>query len=249
MISQRSKKIFFAVLLLLFLFPGKPFAAEARQEAVPSMRWRIFNVIQEGGVIMYPIIFCSIMALGISIERSYHLRRNRVIDPEFLEKMKPYWARQEIGKAIAVCKRHDVAMSRVLKAGLLRMDYGILEIEKAVEGAGQHEASLLTSNLRMLGAVANITPMLGLLGTVFGMIRAFNVIALSGSGNPHLVAGGISEALVTTAAGLVVGIPTLILYHFFRGKVDRFVFEMEEIVIGMLEEHLYQKDAGRNRGK
>ena len=97
----------------------------------------------------------------------------------------------------------------------------------------------MNSNLRVLGAVANITPMMGLLGTVFGMIKAFNVISLSGTGNPGLVASGISEALITTAAGMVVGIPALALYHYFRGKIDRYVFEMEEISFQLVEELSY----------
>lgn len=248
--KMNKLRIFIAVILLgAYLLPLKLSAEEGAGKGTGSSQWKIFNVIEKGGVVMYPIIFCSIMALGIGIERAFHLRRNKVIHPEFLEKVKPYWVRQDSGKAITVCRRHDVALSRILKAGLLRMDFGILEIEKAVEGAGQHEASLLTSNLRMLGALANIAPMLGLLGTVFGMINAFAVISQSGSGNPNLVASGISEALITTAAGLVVGIPALILYHFFRGKVDRFVFEMEEIVIGMIEELIHQQDANKEGKK
>lgn len=243
---KRVKKYLMVFLLCFFLFPYNLSAAETPEEKAESLQWKILNIIDKGGVIIYPVIFCSIMALGIGIERAIHLRRSRVIHPEFLEKVKPYWVRQDTAKAITVCKRHDVALSRILRAGLLRMDHGILEIEKAVEGAGQHEASLLNSNLRMLGAMANIAPMLGLLGTVFGMIKAFAVISQSGSGNPSLVASGISEALITTAAGLVVGIPALILYHFFRGKVDRFVFEMEEIVIGMIEELLHLRDINKD---
>ena len=131
-------------------------------------------------------------------------------------------------------------MARILKVGLLRFGGKVDEIERAIEGAGQHEASLLNSNLRVLGAVANITPMLGLLGTVFGMIKAFNVISQSGTGNPGLVASGISEALITTAAGMLVGIPALALYHYFRGKIDRYVFEMEEISFQLMEELSYE---------
>ena len=123
--------------------------------------------------------------------------------------------------------------------GVLRVGGKLDEIERAVEGAGQHEASLMNSNLRVLGAVANITPMMGLLGTVIGMIKAFNVIYLSGTGNPGLVASGISEALITTAAGMAVGIPALALYHYFRGKIDRYVFEMEEISFQLIEELSY----------
>ncbi len=200
-----------------------------------DVEWRILSVIKKGGPVMYPILFCSVIALGIAMERLFHLRRNNIIDPDFLHTIRKYWHRQEMDKAVGVCHKYDVSMSRILRAGLLRFDYGILEIERAIEGAGQHEASLLSSNLRLLGAVAGLSPMLGLLGTVIGMIKAFDVISQSGTGNPGLVASGISEALITTAAGLVVGIPALAIYHYFRGKVDKFVFEMEEISIQLLE--------------
>ena len=141
---------------------------------------------------------------------------------------------------LQLCNSHDNSLSRILKSGLLRFGGKLDEVERAIEGAGQHEASLMNSNLRVLGAVANITPMMGLLGTVFGMIKAFNVISQSGTGNPGLVASGISEALITTAAGMVVGIPALVLYHYFRGKIDRYVFEMEEISFQLVEELSYE---------
>jgi len=137
---------------------------------------------------------------------------------------------------LQLCASHDTSLSRILKTGLLRFGEKVDEIERAIEGAGQHEASLLNSNLRALGAIANITPMMGLLGTVFGMIKAFDVISQSGTGNPGLVASGISEALITTAAGMIVGIPALVLYHYFRAKIDRYVFEMEEISFQLIEE-------------
>lgn len=190
---------------------------------------------------MYPLIFCSVLALGIALERSYHLRRKKIINPQFLKNIRKHWQKQEAQEAIEVCQQHDICLSRILKAGLFRFNYGIIEIERAIEGAGQHEASLLNSNLRMLGVLANLTPMLGLLGTVLGMIKAFAVISRSGTGNPGLVASGISEALITTATGLMIGIPTLALYHYFKGKIDRFVFEMEEIALHLIEELVPKK--------
>ncbi len=153
-----------------------------------------------------------------------------------MKKVRSHWNWKDIQLGLQLCNTYDTSLARILKAGLLRFGGKVDEIERAIEGAGQHEASLLTSNLRVLGAVANITPMLGLLGTVFGMIKAFNVISLSGTGNPGLVANGISEALITTAAGMVVGIPALALYHYFRGRIERFVFEMEEVSFQLVEE-------------
>jgi biopolymer transport protein ExbB len=213
--------------------------------------WPILRAIDKGGLMMYPILFCSILMIGIAIERFYTLRRKNIINPDFLEKVRAHWNWKDIHLGLQLCNSYDNSLSRILKAGLLRFGGKVDEVERAIEGAGQHEASLLTSNLRVLGAIANITPMLGLLGTVFGMIKAFNVISQSGTGNPGLVASGISEALITTAAGLLVGIPALALYHYFRGRIERFVFEMEEVSLQLVEELNYESMRTRRaeRGK
>ncbi len=202
--------------------------------------WEVLAIIEKGGIMMYPILFCSIMVLGIGIERFYNLRRKNIIDTEFLKNVRNHWNWKDVHLGLQMCNSYDNALSRILKTGLLRFGGKLDEVERAIEGAGQHEASLMNSNLRVLGAVANITPMMGLLGTVFGMIKAFNVISQSGTGNPGLVASGISEALITTATGMVVGIPALAMYHYFRGKIDRYVFEMEEISFQLIEELSYE---------
>ena len=201
--------------------------------------WKLLSIFEKGGFMMYPILFSSVLMLGIAIERGYNLRRTNIINAAFLQSVRDQWDWKEIQKTLRLCNSYDNALSRILKVGLLRVGGKLDEIERAIEGAGQHEASLMNSNLRVLGAVANITPMMGLLGTVFGMIKAFNVISLSGTGNPGLVASGISEALITTAAGMAVGIPALALYHYFRGKIDNYVFEMEEISFQLVEELSY----------
>jgi len=200
-----------------------------------SDNWLV-TVLKKGGLVMWPILFCSLLALSITLERGYHLRPDKIIKKEFLADARRLSAKGEFDFALRACKSHDVAMSRIVQAGLSRAQYGILEIERAIEAAGSHEATLLQANLRGLGVLANLTPMLGLLGTVLGMIKAFNVISESGSGNPGLVASGISEALITTAAGLIVGIPSLAIYHFFRSKVDKFVYEMEEESLKFIED-------------
>lgn len=196
----------------------------------------IVSVFNKGGMVMWPILFCSVLAVAISLERLYHLRRGRIISESFLTDVKKLAMKGEIDHAIKVCKANDVAMSRIVQAGLLRSQFGILEIERSIEAAGSHEATLLQANLRMLGVLANLTPMLGLLGTVIGMIKAFNVISESGTGNPGLVASGISEALITTAAGLMVGITALAVYHYFRSRVDKFIYEMEEESLSFVED-------------
>ena len=229
---KRTIKIF---LLILLGYPGLALAADPASSA----SWKLLSLFEKGGVMMYPILFSSVLMLGIAIERLYNLRRKNVINSEFLENVRKQWDWKDIKKTLQLCNSFDNSLSRILKVGVLRVGGKLDEIERAIEGAGQHEASLMNSNLRVLGAVANITPMMGLLGTVFGMIKAFNVISLSGTGNPGLVASGISEALITTAAGMVVGIPALALYHYFRGKIDRYVFEMEEITFQLIEELSY----------
>ena len=236
---KRTIKI---VLLILLGFPSLGLAANS----VSSDSWELLSIFEKGGVMMYPIFFSSVLMLGIAIERLYNLRRKNVINSEFLENVRKQWDWKDIKKTLQLCNSFDNSLSRILKVGVLRVGGKLDEIERAIEGAGQHEASLMNSNLRVLGAVANITPMMGLLGTVLGMIKAFNVISLSGTGNPGLVASGISEALITTAAGMAVGIPALALYHYFRGKIDRYVFEMEEISFQLIEELSYD---GMNKTK
>lgn len=232
----------FVLLSTIIMFGGGFFArTQQKTEPLENNKWPVISIIKKGGVIMYPLFFCSWLALGIVFERSYLLRRKKIINPDFLKNIRRHWQKQEAQKAIELCRLYDTCLSRILKAGLFRFNYGIIEIERAIEGMGQHEASILNSNLRILGVIANLAPMLGLLGTVLGMIKAFALISQSGTGNPALVANGISEALITTAAGLAIGIPALASYHYFRGKIDRFVFEMEEISMQLIEELVPQK--------
>lgn len=223
----------FAAILVVAGFSSDLYAAEVVN---PSSSLEILSFVEKGGLMMYPIIFCSILMVGIGLERAYNLRRKNIIDAAFLDQFRSHWNWDDIQLGLQLCASYDTSLARILKTGLLRFGEKVDAIERAIEGAGQHESSLLNSNLRALGAIANITPMMGLLGTVFGMIKAFDVISQSGTGDPGLVASGISEALITTAAGMIVGIPALVLYHYFRAKIDRYVFEMEEISFQLIEE-------------
>ncbi|VAX16083.1 MotA/TolQ/ExbB proton channel family protein [hydrothermal vent metagenome] len=207
----------------------------AAQDGWFSPFW-VVTIFNKGGLVMWPILLCSILGVAITIERLFHLREKNVIYKGFLVDVKSHALKGDVERALRVCKHNNVALSRIVKAGLQRGKYGVLEVERAIEAAGAHEATLLQANLRGLGVVANLAPMLGLLGTVIGMIKAFNMISQAGAGNPGLVATGISEALVTTATGLIVGIPALAAYHYFRGKVDKFVYEMEEESLQFVED-------------
>jgi biopolymer transport protein ExbB len=187
-----------------------------------------------GGPIMYPILACSIIGLAVFLERMAFLRRKHLLPQRFLRGVRQAWQQREFDAAWRLCQQHDVPLARILRTGLLKVKAGPQEVERAIEASGSHEAGVLEANLRFLGAISNIAPMLGFLGTVTGLITAFDVIAVQGTGDPKLMADGVSEALITTEFGLFVGIPALGAYHYLRGKVDRLLHEMEAITIDLL---------------
>lgn len=197
----------------------------------------LVSLYLKGGVVMHFITLCSVLALGVFLERLTNLRKGKIISSQFLEEIRRHWYRREAQEAIAVCKSYDLALSRILRAGLLRFTQGPKEIEHAIQDAGRREATFLRKNLGLLAFLANMAPMLGLFGTVLGMIKSFDAIAISGQqGNVGLVAGGIAEALITTAWGLMVGIPALGLYYYFRRKIELRVLEMEAVCVSFLED-------------
>lgn len=218
--------------------PVSPEDALLPGEEMPSTATNtVLDLFRKGGVVMYVILFVSILALAIVFERTWNLRKSKIISDSFLEEIKRHWYRRATEAAIEACQSHDIAISRILRAGLLRFDLGLEQVENAIETAGQHEATMLRKNLMFLGFLANVAPMLGLFGTVLGMIKSFDAIALYGTaGNPGLVASGISEALITTAYGLTVGIPTLASYFYFKRKVEMRVLEMEGIAVNLMQD-------------
>ncbi len=196
---------------------------------------KVWELLKKGGYTMIPLGLCSVIALMVTLERLISLRRKKVLPQALVSASESCWRRGDFEEAAQVCERFDSPLGRVLKAGLARRRLGLGEMERAMVGAGQHESTVLSRNLRGLGVIANLAPMLGLFGTVVGMIRAFDVISRAGTGNPNLVAEGISEALLTTAAGLLIGIPALAAYHFFRSRSGRLLFEMESISLALLQ--------------
>ncbi len=209
----------------------------AQEGLVLSSRDTLLDLYLKGGVVMHIITLCSILALAVLFERLVNLRKKKIVSPQFLEEIRRHWYRREVQEAIAVCKTHDIALSRIVRAGLLRFSQGSREIERAIQDAGRREATLLKKNLGLLAFLASMAPMLGLFGTVLGMIKSFDAIALHGSGgNVGFVATGIAEALLTTAWGLMVGIPALGLYYYFRRKIELRVLEMEGVCVSFLED-------------
>jgi biopolymer transport protein ExbB len=245
---NKSLKYLNGIILSLgagIMMPLPVLAAEALPtEATPVtpavLSFSLIDFYVKGGPVMHFILACSVFALAIVLERAINLRKRKIISTVFIEEIKKYWYRREVDKAIQACREHDISLARVLRAGLLRFNHGIDAVEKAIEGAGQHEAAVLRRNLTILGFIANIAPMLGLFGTVLGLTRSFDVIASYGAaGNPGAVAAGIAEALITTVFGLLIGIPTLAAYYYFKRKVETRTLEMEEVSVALIEDLAY----------
>lgn len=187
-----------------------------------------FQVISQGGILMWPIAACSIVALAITIERFYSLRRATIDTREFMDTMRTILRQNRFQEAIDLCDQTDGPIARILKAGLLKHNRSKEDIRESIEDAGHLEIPRLERYLSALATCANIAPLLGLLGTVAGMIKAFGRIQdKKGQVNPADLAEGISNALVTTAAGLTVAIPTLVIYNYFVSRVDNMILEME----------------------
>ena len=198
----------------------------------------MWEVIQKGGPIMYLIILCSILAFAVILERLYHLHRAKINTKEFMAKIGETLKRNKIMEAIEMCNNTPGPISNIMKAGILKHDRPRNEIREAVEDTGAHEVPRLEKNLGVLATVAHISPLLGLLGTVTGMVEAFQVIQEKATSlypvNPGDLVGGIWEALLTTVAGLSVAIPTFVAYNYFVSRVDGFVLDMEKSASDLL---------------
>jgi len=195
----------------------------------------MYDLFLKGGILMYPIAFCSIVALGVFLERLWSLRKRKVIPQEFLMEIVDMVAKGKIREAITYCKRSDASIAHIAYAGIENYGKKRELIKERMEEVGKREVANLERYINVIGAIAGVAPLLGLLGTVSGMIKSFNVISLQGVADPGSLAGGISEALITTAAGLVVAIPAFVMYRYLRNKVDSLVVEMEEISVRMVE--------------
>jgi biopolymer transport protein ExbB len=195
----------------------------------------MYDFVVKGGVLMIPIALCSIIALAIFLERLWSLRRSRVIPRDFLIEIEDLIRREKIPEAITRCRKDNSSMANIILAGIRNFGKRREIVKESIEEIGRREAATLERYINVVGTIAAIAPLLGLLGTVFGMIKAFNVISIQGVGNPSSLAGGISEALITTAAGLVVAIPTFVLYRYLANKADALIVEMEEHSIRMVD--------------
>lgn len=204
----------------------------------------VFELVTSGGWLMVPIILCSIVAVAIVGERFWALKQEKVVPSNLVAQVWQLHQKQQLDKQRLTLMRDSSPLGRILAAGLINMQHDRDVMKEAIEETGRQVVIELERFLNTLGTIASIAPLLGLLGTVIGMIKVFAAITSQGVGNPTVLAGGISEALITTAAGLSVAIPSLMFYRYFRGRVDMLVIKMEEESLKLVEVIHGERESG-----
>ena len=195
----------------------------------------MWEIVRAGGPIMWPIILCSIVAAAIMLERVWTLQEKRVLPPDLVQKIWALVESNQVNDKVIAALEQNSPLGKVLAAGLANRHRPREVMMERLEDTGRHVVHELERFLNTLGTIAGVSPLLGLLGTVTGIIKAFNAIQAGGMGDPRALSGGIAEALITTAAGLCVAIPALIAYRYLRGKVDRIVIAMEKHAIRLAD--------------
>jgi len=194
----------------------------------------IADIFDKGGVLIYPLLLLLLAGIYIIVVRSIALRRDKIINPEVVEHVEKLLIARKIPEATAYCKQHAVPMTRVMLAGIINYEKSESELKEILEEAGRQEVPHIRSHLTTLGTIASVAPLLGLFGTVLGMIEVFATLSESTTVNPALLAGGISQALYTTACGMLIAMPTLAYYNFFIGRVQNLIIEMEKLSLRMV---------------
>ncbi len=195
----------------------------------------MFELIKNGGWMMLPIILCSIGAMGIIGERFWSLQRKKILPTELVPHIWKLYRDNKLDDVTLRRIKVSSPLGTVLAAGLANSEHGREMMKISIEEAGHQVVHELERYLNSLGTIASITPLLGLLGTVIGMIKVFSAIMIHGVGDPGILAGGISEALITTAAGLTIAIPSLIFHRYFERLVDEYVVNMEEESLRLID--------------
>lgn len=196
----------------------------------------LIGLFHSGGIAMYPILACSIAAVTVFFERLWTLRRSRLIPKGFMQTFREYLAQEKLEDSAELCRKHSSSpLARIAQAALSHRDKGADMIRFMVSEVGGQEAVELERYQSILGTVAYISPLLGLFGTVSGMIKAFNVISQHTVVDPPLLAAGISEALITTLAGLAVAIPAVVMDRYVQSRAERISLELEKKSVGITE--------------
>jgi biopolymer transport protein ExbB len=208
------------------------------------------DLFYRGGLVMYPILLCSLAALTVFLERLWTLRRSRLIPAGLTSKLVDAISSGQIDQAIALCDANSYApLARIAKAGLVQYGESPEMVRFMVSEIGGQEAARLERYQRVIGTVAYIAPLLGLLGTVSGMIKAFDVIATHSVGDPAHLAGGISEALITTAAGLLVAIPVVIMHKIIQSRASMLSLELDKEAVTLTEHLIKSSQEGDSRSR
>jgi len=206
---------------------------------------QVAEYFRQGGIFMYPLLFFSVLAATVAIERFIVFSKAKINVSDFLTKIrKALLVNRNVKEAIKICEQSKGPVASVMKAGLLRYGHSREDVEKTIENAALYELDRLEKRLGVLATTANVAPMLGFLGTVAGMIKSFATLAEQGLTNPAAVAVGISEALITTATGLIIAIPAQLVYNWYTTKITRFVRDIET-ASNMLVETFTEMDSQR----
>lgn len=195
----------------------------------------MLEIVVAGGWVMVPIILCSIIAAAIILERLWALQTRRVVPKDLSRQVWEWVSTNQLNHKHIQELRLGSPLGQILAAGLANRQQDRATLKESIEDTGRHVVHDLERYLNPLGTIAAVSPLLGLLGTVTGMIRTFSALTAGGAGDPAALAGGISEALITTAAGLMVAVPALIGYRYLRGRVDSLVVAMEKEAMGLVD--------------
>jgi biopolymer transport protein ExbB len=195
----------------------------------------MFEIVKAGGWVMIPIIACSVIAAAIILERLWTLQRKRVVPAELPAKVWAWVEKKQLDDRHIRALHESSPLGQVLAAGLAKRHRPRAVIKESIEDTGRHVVHELERFLNSLGTIAAISPLLGLLGTVTGMIKTFNTVTEQGIGDPSALAGGIGEALITTVGGLCVAIPALVGYRYLQGRVNELVVQMEKEAMRLVD--------------
>lgn len=203
----------------------------------------MIEVLRSGGPLMIPLALCSVLALAVIVERAWNLRHDRILPPQEIEHLRNLIDRGEFIRAEEYASSRRSALNNLLVPALENRRQSRELIREVVRDAGRQEVPELERYLGVLGTVASISPLLGLLGTVLGMIQVFSVISMQGVGQADALAGGISQAMITTATGLAIAIPALAAYNYFVSKAEGLVLEIERLVLEMIKLIVQRREA------
>ncbi len=216
-------------------------AVQTTQQASTQIQMSLWELILKGGVIMIPIFICSLLAVYFFIERFIALRKAGKSDKNFMTNIDMLVSDLKLDAAKTMCKTTNTPVSRMVEKGLERIGRPINDIERSIESVGKYEVSKLERNMKILGIVAGIAPMLGFIGTIMGVIKIFYKISLADNISIGVISGGLYEKMITSASGLIVGVLAYVGYHYLQILLDKVIFKLEDAGIEFMD--ILQKEA------